>query len=66
MCGYACIGCGNCGKPKSKFFDVAAVCPKCQIEIPKGTYQCIQCGFSMRPGVPISKLNQNLKTNQLA
>jgi ribosomal protein L40E len=55
MCGYACIGCGACGRPKSKLFQMAGICPHCKATLPEGTFECELCGYSIRPGQAMGK-----------
>lgn len=50
MCGYACVGCGKCGKPKT--LTSTLTCLKCGTPNEVGAATCSACGYSFAPGVP--------------
>jgi len=58
VCGYVCIGCGACGKPKSKLFALPPICVRCGAEKASVTAPCPQCGAISAPGGAITASNQ--------
>ena len=56
MCGYVCIGCGRCGKPRTmELPDVK--CLECGTLNEPGATRCSSCGAAFAaPGAPGSKV----------
>jgi hypothetical protein len=49
MCGYACIGCGKCGKPRT--LTLSLRCLACGAENAPDTRACRVCGYQFAPGI---------------
>ena len=57
MCGYACIGCGRCGKKPFR-------CPACGGPVEAGAAACPACGLSLVPGEPLGVRRETLGDGQ--
>ncbi|WP_366519226.1 zinc-ribbon domain-containing protein [Adlercreutzia equolifaciens] len=54
MCGYACVGCGRCGKKPDRPMPPFP-CPTCGAPLNPGSMSCSRCGASLRPGTSLKK-----------
>ncbi len=60
MCGYACVGCGRCGKKRTLVTTI--VCFKCNTENESGAITCKSCGYRFAPGyAPVSSQDKETK-----
>lgn len=63
MCGYACIGCGRCGKKPDRILPPFC-CPACGGPVEAGADACPACGLSLVPGEPLGVRRGTLRDGQ--
>ena len=61
MCGYACIGCGRCGKKPDRILPPFR-CPACA-GLDRAA-ACPACGLSLVPGEPLGVRRETLGDGQ--
>ena len=63
MCGYACVGCGRCGKKPDRILPPFR-CPACGGPVEAGAAACPACGLSLVPGEPLGVRRETLGDGQ--